>query len=260
MDGKIYTVTAAIADLVNSPDNGANIGKRDSQLLFGETVELIPQPRHNQTSEGKYSEGWNYVKSNMDGYTGFVKSSALNPHNLQATHFINRPWTHIYPEPSCKTRPVMGAGLMSRFIAGENKDGFINASGTGWLWAEHAKPLSDLTADTEFVETALKFLGCPYLYGGRSALRLDCSALVQLGLMRSGIPCPRDSNEQEEIGRATKRDDLRRGDLVFFKGHVGIMTDGENILNATSRTMDVRIEKLNELEKAYIGITAIRRI
>jgi len=256
MVNEIYTVTVSIADLVENPESNLQIGRGDSQLLFGETVETLRPP----SPAIQNSEGWSYVKSNIDGYKGFLSTSFLTSDSQEPTHFISHPWAHIYPEPSFKTRPVMGIGMMSRLNIEQEQEGFAGVLNTGWVSTEHIRPLESLTPDTDFVETALSFLGCPYLYGGRSALGLDCSALVQLALLRSGIPCPRDSTQQAGLRSAAGRDTIQRGDLVFFAGHVGIMTDTENILNATSRTMDVRTEKLVALEKTYGGITDIRRL
>ncbi|GJL84614.1 MAG: hypothetical protein DHS20C02_03890 [Micavibrio sp.] len=251
MGGKIHTITTSLTALVNNPDNSSIIGNRDSQLLFGETFE----------AESESGE-WVHGTSIIDGYKGHVRTAHLAPAKKPATHFINQRWTHIYPEASFKTRPVINLGLMSRLSADDQKkqDGFVSVPGYGWASEDHIKPLSALTPDKDFVETALSFLGCPYLYGGRSAQGLDCSALAQIALLRSGISCPRDSDQQINLGITIEKNGLRRGDLVFFKGHVGIMVDDENILNATSRTMDVRIEALDDLENIYKGITRIRRI
>jgi cell wall-associated NlpC family hydrolase len=103
-------------------------------------------------------------------------------------------------------------------------------------------------------------LGSPYLYGGRSAFGLDCSGLVQLALSWRGIRCPRDSKDQTKVGKKISGSSYKRGDLIFFKGHVGIMVDAKNILNATARTMDTRLEPLAHVSKAYDGIIAARRI
>ncbi len=252
MASEIYSVITPVTDLLDNPDNGLKIGARDSQLLFGESVEILQEPERR--------EGFSYIKSKTDGYQGFVQTPHLSLSKTDPTHFIDRTWAHIYPEPSFKTRPVMGLGFMSRLTAGKNENGFAEISGHGWVFEDHINPLSSLTTETDCVETALTFLSCPYLYGGRSAQGLDCSALVQLSLLRSGIPCPRDSDQQIDLGESVEKNDIKRGDLVFFKGHVGIMTDPENILNATSRTMDVRIEKLNDLENLYSGITGLRRL
>ncbi len=251
MDGKTHTVTTSLTALLDDPANGAKIGSRDSQILFGEGFNI-------EREDGE----WVYGTSVVDGYKGHVRAADLAPIKEPAMHFINPRWTHLYPEPSFKTQPVINLGMMSRLSIDTNKhqDGFISVPRYGWAHEDHIKPINALNTDKDFVETALSFLGCPYLYGGRSAQGLDCSALVQLALLRSGIPCPRDSHVQIDLGKTVEHDNLQRGNLVFFKGHVGIMIDDESILNATSRTMDVRIEKLKELEKIYDGITGIRRI
>jgi hypothetical protein len=244
MAGDAFSIAVSLAPLVDNPASGTVIGKGGSELLFGEifTVEAI---------EGE----WCYGTSESDNYKGFVHSSYLGPATPH-THTVNRLWTHVYPEPDYKTRPLMGLGMMSRIKAGKTQGGFIEVPGYGWVFEAHLST----EADKNFVETALLFNGCPYLYGGRSAQGIDCSGLVQIALSRAGIKAPRDSGDQAKIGKDISRGIAARGDLVFFKGHVGIMLDEIQVLNATARSMDVRIESLADLEKTYGGIVAVKRI
>ncbi len=244
---ELYTVRVPLVDLMETPVNGEAIGRRDSQMLYGETFRA-------DMTEGNWASG----VSETDGYRGYVDTGYLTPFAGEATHVVTRLLSHIYTKPDFKTRPVLILSFLSRVrLTGKTKDGFAEMENGGWMFAGHLAPVSDRKAD--HTETALMFLQAPYLYGGRTSLGIDCSGLVQLALMRSGIPCPRDSDQQQEaVGKSV--DAPQRGDLVFFKGHVGIMLDGENILNATARTMDVRVEKLSELEKIYGGILAVKRL
>ena len=92
--------------------------------------------------------------------------------------------------------------------------------------ARHLVPIDSY--ENDFVAVAERFLGAPYLWGGKSNLGLDCSALVQLALTACGVPCPRDSDMQEHaLGTLIASDfsALRRGDLLFWKGHVAIVRD-----------------------------------
>lgn len=245
MGGDKFSVVVSTAVLAENPDSGHKIGKSGSQLLFGEIFVA-------ERIEGE----WLYGASVSDEYKGYVHISNLCP-AIEATHFIDALWTHIYPEPDYKNQPVMGLPMMAQVRSGVQKDNFVEVPGHGWIFAAHLTQ----QRNGDHVEAAVKFEGCPYLYGGRSATGIDCSGLVQIALSRAGIPCPRDSGPQAEVlGKIVSRDDLKRGDLVFFKGHVGIMLDSENTLNATARTMDVRIEKLSVLEKAYGELSAAKRI
>ncbi|HRQ61788.1 MAG TPA: C40 family peptidase, partial [Alphaproteobacteria bacterium] len=109
-------------------------------------------------------------------------------------------------------------------------------------------------------ETALKFAGTPYLWGGRTGYGIDCSGLVQAALLAAGIACPRDTKDQIHIGKdVASTTPPKRGELVFFERHVGIMVDNTRIFNATARTMDARIEKLDDMAAQYQGGILARR-
>ncbi|MCF8496109.1 MAG: C40 family peptidase [Alphaproteobacteria bacterium] len=248
-----YRIIDPVADLYEKDQSGQGIGKKDSQLLFGEGFEGALQ-----------KEGWVHGRSLVDGYEGWVRESALRPETREASHFVDRILSALYPQPDFKTRPVMVLGFLSRLLVpqdGASENGFVQVPGHGWVFADHIRPVADLHAPADLLDTARKFLGMPYLYGGRSALGIDCSGLVQLCVLRRGLPCPRDSGDQEaSLGLSVPAGSRQLGDLVFFKGHVGIMAEDDNILNATARSLDVRLEKLADLIRAYGEITAVKRI
>lgn len=251
-----YQITVPVADLVDKPARTPVISSRSSQMLFGEMLETLAE-----------QAGWVRGRCLTDGYEGWVHRSQLRPLAQTATHFSDLPWTHIYPQPDFKTRPVMGIGFLSRLTVNEDieKDGFVSVPGVGWVYARHIKPLTAMN-NVDPVYTAMRFLGCPYLYGGRTALGIDCSGLMQLALNRAGIFCPRDSGPQEKaLGAAIARAQVNKGDLVFFPGHVGMMIDNQHIINASARTMCIEVERLDDLDRIYAatgkpGITAIKRI
>lgn len=252
-----YQITVPVADLVDAPARTVQISARSSQMLYGETLIATEE-------QGDWVKG----VCATDGYEGWVHKSQLKPMTAPATHFVDLPWTHIYPDPDFKTRPVTGVGFLSRLTVNPDvqKNGFLSVPGLGWVYARHIKPLSALSG-VDPVYTAMRFLGCPYLYGGRSMNGIDCSGLTQLALLRAGVVnCPRDSGPQERgLGTSVVRGQIRKGDLVFFPGHVGIMIDDIHCVNASARTMCVEVERLDDLDRIYSqngkpGITSIRRV
>jgi len=245
-------VITPFADILGNPQEPSTISDADSQLLFGETFEV-------EESHGAYV----YGTSSIDGYKGYVERDQLVKDAPQATHIVIARMTHIYPQSSFKSRPLMPLSFMSRVtLTGETDGEFSQTSEGEWIFTHHLQALDDFDLGQDHVDIALGFLGTPYLYAGRSCFGIDCSGLVQMALMGVGHTRPaRDSKDQAQtIGTDVSKDDLRRGDLVFFDGHVGIMTDQENILNATARHMSTLIEPLVDLEEFYGEIKAIKRL
>lgn len=251
MAGDLYAVIKTTANLIQDTENPDQTGPRDSQLLFGEDFEV-------QKRKGE----WLYGVSVTDDYTGYIHESDLRPKEENPTHIVDVPLTHIYPTPDFKTPPVMALSFLSRLsVETQNtENGFVEIPGFGWVFADHLTDFKNPAPEKDLVDTALMFLNTPYLYGGRSGLGLDCSALVQLSLLRHGMGCPRDSDQQISIGNNISKNEIKRGDLVFFDGHVGIAIDQDYLLNASARTMGTYVESLTDVIKVYDKITAIKRL
>lgn len=250
MAKEIYNVIVHAADILDNPQNGHKIGSGDSQIIYGERFEAMHE-------DGDFI----YGTSLIDGYKGYVKKAFLEHAASAPSHFIDVLASHIYPEASFKTRPLTALSFLSRLhVDSEEKDGFIKLNNGGWVFKDHIKPIAEMH-NIDPVETAMRFAGVPYLYGGRTSQGLDCSALIQLALLRNGAgTCPRDSGDQaHSIGAVITTDELQRGDLVFFPGHVGVMKDAYTVINATARKMATVIEPLKTLVKEYGPVTAARR-
>jgi cell wall-associated NlpC family hydrolase len=150
-------------------------------------------------------------------------------------------------------------------LAPQIDDAFLVTRELGFIWRAHLAPLEAPAPD--FVAVAEALIGAPYLWGGKSSLGVDCSGLVQIALLSAGKEAPRDSDMQEaRLGSPVERDaPLRRGDLVFWKGHVGIMRDAETLLHANGTHMLVSSEPLALVRERNLSagagdITNIRRL
>lgn len=247
----LLTVITPTADILGEPQSPNIISNADSQLLYGETFEFLE-------SRGAYVKG----RSTLDGYEGFVERDQLIKEALHSNSLVTAPSTHLYPEPSFKSRPLMALSIMSRFHAtAEEKDGFVKTV-DGWIFKEHIQHQSKLNLGMDLADAALLYYNTPYLFAGRSKFGIDCSGLIQMAMIACGFDCPpRDSKDQKgSIGEEVSKEQIQRNDLVYFKGHVGIMMDEKHILNATARFMSTLIEPLNVLEDAYGDILSIRRL
>jgi cell wall-associated NlpC family hydrolase len=194
---------------------------------------------------------------------GFVAASALRPLPPEATHRVGALRTYAFAGPSIKTQAT-GPYSMNALVAVEAQEGRLaKVAGAGWMAAEHLTPMG--TFETDWAGVAERFLGAPYLWGGRESLGLDCSGLVQAALFACGRACPRDTDQQAGLGRGIARQDFGRGDLVFWNGHVGIGLDAERIVHANGFHMMVAVEPLEtaigRIDAAGVGApTAYRRI
>ncbi|MFO1034039.1 MAG: NlpC/P60 family protein [Hyphomicrobiales bacterium] len=217
------------------------------------SVKREPRPDAMQLTQALHGEdvtvfedvnGWSWIKLKADGYVGYMESAALAPAAEPLTHEVAVPSSLCYRAPDLKTQPVRAMPLLSRFAMTAEVNGYRVAANGDALYARHLRPLGSGTGD--FVAVAEQFLRVPYLWGGKSVAGIDCSGLVQLSLLATGGTAPRDSDMQEEgLGQSLKpQEKLRRGDLVFWPGHVGIMADGENLLHANAHHMMVVIEPL----------------
>lgn len=246
-DPRRMTVTVAAAALRRAPDREA---EQVDQVLFGEAFDVLDE-----------EDGYAWGQAPRDGYVGFVAMADLAPAAPPPTHRVSAIRTYAFAQASIKSR-ALGPYSINSLAAVEAREGrFVKAANSGWFVEAHLAPIG--VFETDPVAVAERFLGAPYLWGGRESLGLDCSGLVQQALLACGRACPRDTDQQERMGRPVE--DLRRGDLVFWKGHVGMMLDAERILHANAFHMATAIEPLAVTRARYVagGVgepTAYRRV
>ena len=245
-------VSVPVAPLRPAPDSARGI---DTELLFGETVRVFDR-----------SEGWAWVQSALDGYVGYLPEACLaEPEDH--THVICAPRTFLYPAPELRRPATAALSMGSRVsIVGEAETRgtrYLTLADGSAVIAGHCLPVGETVGD-DYVAVAARFLETPYLWGGRSGFGIDCSALVQLSLMMVGRSFPRDSDMQSAQGTEITREELQRGDLVFWKGHVGLMEDQETLLHANGHTMTVARENfeaaVQRIGWLYSRPTGFRRL
>ncbi len=224
-DGTRLRLTTPLTDLVKHPG-----GPRDRQLWLGETFTVID-----------HDAGYAFGFAAKDGYCGWLPQTALAD-TPAPTHWVAAPASHLYPEPRVQA-PERAALPMGARLHVLDQDAKWTRTDHGYLPTPHLRALDDWLTDPAAVAESL--LATPYLWGGNSRAGIDCSGLVQLAFLACGRPCPGDSDLQETLGHPLPDDaPPERGDLMFWRGHVAIVTDPETLIHANGHTMSVAYEPI----------------
>ena len=253
-DGEQRRVLAPAAPVRRHPACDAAL---DTEALMGERVTVYD-------THGGFA--WGQLEA--DGYVGYLPSDALGEIGAEPDRRVCALRTFVYPGPNLKLPPTgflsLNAAVAVRAVEGD----YAQLTTGGFVHLAHLADRSHREPD--FVAVAERFVGTPYLWGGKTSLGLDCSGLVQIALAAAGIPAPRDSDMMaRELGSPVEigpdLSGLRRGDLVCWGGHIGIMLDDRQLLHANGYAMATAVEPLRVAEerirtKSYGPITGIRRL
>jgi cell wall-associated NlpC family hydrolase len=246
-------VRVAVAHVLGAPDAGEAL---TTQLLFGETVRVFDE-----------RDGWAWVQADADGYVGYVPAAAISRTVGAPTHKIAALSTPAMARPDVKSPPLVDLAFGARVTVEREDNGFAELAIGAFIPLPHLVAIA--ARESDFVAVAERFVGSPYLWGGRTRAGLDCSGLVQTALRATGVSAPRDTDMQQAAlgapaNHSPSLEGLRRGDLVFWSGHVGIMTDALHLLHANGYHMRVVVEPLAETVARIraIGseVVAVRRL
>ncbi|WP_295045804.1 NlpC/P60 family protein [uncultured Paracoccus sp.] len=220
--GHAARLAVPLADLLTAPE-----GRRDRQVNFGADLTVIEE-----------RDGWCFVQAALDGYCGWLRADALTRVLPPVTHRVTAPATHVYPAPDMKQPERASLSIGARLSVTGTDGRFARLATGGFVPVQH---IGDQPA-ADPVPVAESLVGTPYLWGGNSRWGIDCSGLAQAALTACGIPCPGDSDLQRAAFPAA--DDIRRGDLLFWPGHVALAMSPDRMIHATAWTMSVITESI----------------
>jgi len=251
VEGEEREVIEPLAPLRRTPSPDATL---DTEALKGERVTVY-----------EIEEGWAWGQLASDGYVGFLPAGALGSPGAAPTHKVASLRTLVFPGPSIKLSPLEALPFAARIAIARTEPPFAVTASGGYVAARHLTPLD--VNEIDLVAVAERFLGAPYLWGGKTSLGIDCSGLVQVAMTACGIACPRDADLQERtLGEPLPTDlrTLRRGDLLFWPGHVAVVRDADTLIHANGFHMAVALEPIMEAvarnRAAESEISSIRRI
>ena len=242
VDGEDASVAWGRVSLRASPSHDSG---QVSELLFGEIVTVYER-----------KDGWAWLQAKTDSYVGYARESGLGP-VIEADARIAHVLTPLLSAPDVKAPSRDLLPLNGQVKRGRQEGNFV-AVADGFVSVRALAPITT----PDFVAVAEQFLGVPYVWGGKTFQGLDCSGLIQTAMQAAGLICPRDTDMQEQgLGHAVPRDQLQRGDLVFWKGHVGVMRDAATLLHANAYFMQVTSEPLDTaIARITTPVTSIKRL
>ena len=236
----IKQINVSSVELLNDTEQSSNL---ETECLFGEKVSLL-----------KKKGSWSYCKNLNDNYQGWIYGKVFGE-PLDNNYRVISIRTFVYPCKNIKSKPILHLSMGS-FVRVLSKNlewaeillnsGELNS--VGYVLLKDICKLNEKVAD--WVAVAEKLLYVPYKWGGKNTLGIDCSALVQLSLQSINFYVPRNTYDQININlpQKTKHEPFRRGMIVFWERHVGIMVDNCNLIHANAHSMRVSIESLKQVQ------------
>jgi len=209
-------LNSPVANINSKPSEKSEI---TSQILYGEKFKILSK-----------KNGWLKIKTNFDNYVGFIKKSKFNK-NFKPTNKICKLKSKIFKKINNKFVPTnnflyFASGIS---IKNFNKD-YVEFERNKWIKKKDIKKIDHY--EKNYIKIVKLFLGSKYLWGGKTSIGIDCSALIQIYFYYNRVFFPRDTKDQIKFCKKKSKKKLYRGDIIFWKGHVGMCIDRSKFIHA----------------------------
>ncbi len=187
-----------------------------SQILYGERFEILSKKKD-----------WIKIKSLYDRYSGFIRNKKYVK-KLKISHKVSNIQANIFNKPNIKTKKNLYFG--SKLSALEKRNGFVRYEKNRWVKLKDIKKITHKEKD--FIKIFKLFLKTKYVWGGKTNKGIDCSALLQMFFYYNNLFYPRDTKDQIKYSIKKKSKKFKKGDIIFWKGHVAICINSKQLIHA----------------------------
>ena len=224
---------SSIVNIYSSPSAKSEIV---SQILYGEKFKILSR-----------NQKWFKIKTNFDNYIGYIKKNKFNQ-NFEPTHKIYKIKSKIFKRINGKflsTKDFLPFASGISFKRKENN--FIEFEKNKWIKKSDLKKINHY--EKNYVKILKLFLNSKYLWGGKTYKGIDCSALIQIYFYYNRIFFPRDSKDQMNFCKKISKKTLHKGNIIFWKGHVGMCINQSKFIHAYGPKKKVVIMPTNSTIK-----------
>ena len=213
-----------------------------SQILYGERFKILSK-----------RNGWIKIKSLYDRYSGFIKNKNY-VNKLNISHKVSNIQANIFKKPNVKTKKTLYFG--SKLSVSEKRNGFVKFEKNRWVKLKDIKKITH--KEKNFVKIFKLFLKTKYVWGGKTNKGIDCSALLQIFFYYNNLFYPRDTKDQinYSIKKISKK--FKKGDIIFWKGHVAICINSKQLIHAYGPEKRVLIMPIKKTIKRILNTANLK--
>ena len=220
--------------LINIYEKPKQYSKLSSQMLYGEKFKILENKGH-----------WLKIKTNYDNYTGYIRKKKFLIKEFVPTFKVSSKKTEIFTKRNkklIKTKRFMF--FASRIKKIEENKNFIEFEKNKWIKKKHLKKIKFFENNSNKIFKL--FLNSKYLWGGKTSDGIDCSSLIQIYFFYNGVFFPRDTKDQIKYCKKKIKKKFTKGDIIFWKGHVGACLNQIKFIHAYGPRKKVLIMPTNE--------------